>query len=609
MNIFGFAGPQEGTSLAAALLTFGDASGTRQSARLRGPAGQQAASWGEQVAADQGVSVVIRGTPLVASGSSAGESTWSVVSATDLLHRYFQQGEQVVTSLRGRFALAIVDSVNQRVVLAVDTMGIESLAFAAGRNGIIFATSAKTIATAPGQAIELNRQALFDYLLLHMVPAPDTVYRDIHKLAAGTCAVFAAGTVRTARYWTPGFISRTSESATKLGADLHDALATAVRDCGTEPGTGAFLSGGLDSSTVSGMLGKVSGVRPQTFSIGFGVAEFNEIEYARIAAKRFDAVAHEYNVTPEDIVSAFPKIAAAYDEPFGNSSAVPTYFCAQLAAANGIHHLLAGDGGDEIFAGNERYSKQRVFERYQRLPVVLRKGLLEPVADRIPPDTGPWPVRKFRSYVEQARIPMPERLEYWNFMNRADLGQMLVQEFRSSVDPQAHLRRMNEVYHETPSRDLTQCMLYFDWQYTLANNDLRKVGTMCELARVQVSYPMLHPAVIDVSIRVPPSIMIPGGKLRDFYKKSMQGFLPDEILNKSKHGFGLPFGTWLKTHKPLSEMIYGLLTDLKQRRIILPEFIDRLIEDHRLGHASYFGYAIWDLAMLEAWLSSHGFRP
>ena len=609
MSIFGFAGPRQGTSLADALLTFGEASRMPQSGRLRGAEGQQTASWGDHVAADQQVSVVIRGTPVVASDSSAGESTWSGVSATDLLHRYQRDGEQVVTPLRGRFALAIVDAVNERVVLAVDPMGIESLAYSAGEDGIVFATSAKTVATAPGRAIELNRQALFDYLLLHMVPAPDTVYQGVHKLAAGTYAVFEDGTVRTSRYWTPGFISKTSESPAKLGADLHDALAVAVRDCGTQSGTGAFLSGGLDSSTVAGVLGKVSGERPRTFSIGFGVAEFNEIEYARIAAKRFDAIAHEYNVTPEDIVSAFPRIAAAYDEPFGNSSAVPTYFCAQLAAANGIRHLLAGDGGDEIFAGNERYAKQRVFERYQGLPGVLRKGLLEPVADLIPPDTGPWPVRKFRSYVEQARIPMPERLEYWNFMNRADLGQMLVPEFRSSVDPKAYLRRMNEVYHETPSRDLTQCMLYFDWQYTLANNDLRKVGTMCELAGVQVSYPMLHPAVIDVSIRVPPSIMIPDGQLRDFYKKSMQGFLPDEILNKSKHGFGLPFGTWLKTHKPLAEMIYGLLTDLKQRRIVLPEFIDRLIEDHRSGHASYFGYAIWDLAMLEAWLSSHGFRP
>jgi asparagine synthase (glutamine-hydrolysing) len=609
MSIFGFAGLQQGTSLADALLAFGEASRMPQSGRLRGPEGQQAASWGDQVAADQGVSVVMRGTPAVASDASAGGSTWSCVSASDLLHRFHRHGEQAVTPLRGRFALAIVDAVNERVVLAVDPMGIESLAYSAGEDGIVFATSAKTVATAPGRAIELNRQALFDYLLLHMVPAPDTVYQGVHKLAAGTYAVFEDGTVRTSRYWTPGFISKTLESPEKLGADLHTALAVAVRDCGTQSGTGAFLSGGLDSSTVAGVLGKVSGERPRTFSIGFGVAEFNEIEYARIAAKRFDAIAHEYNVTPEDIVSAFPRIAAAYDEPFGNSSAVPTYFCAQLAAANGIRHLLAGDGGDEIFAGNERYAKQRVFERYQGLPGVLRKGLLEPVADLIPPDTGPWPVRKFRSYVEQARIPMPERLEYWNFMNRADLGQMLVPEFRSSVDPKAYLRRMNEVYHETPSRDLTQCMLYFDWQYTLANNDLRKVGTMCEQAGVQVSYPMLHPAVIDVSIRVPPGIMIPDGKLRDFYKRSMQGFLPDEILNKSKHGFGLPFGTWLKTHKPLTDMIYGLLNDLKQRRIILPEFIDRLIEDHRSGHASYFGYAIWDLAMLEAWLSSHGFRP
>jgi len=218
-------------------------------------------------------------------------------------------------------------------------------------------------------------------------------------------------------------------------------------------------------------------------------------------------------------------------------------------------------------------------------------------------------MRKFRSYVEQARMPMPDRLEYWNAMRQADLGAMLEADFRASVDPLHHLEHMREVYFETPSTNLTQRMLYFDWQYTLGNNDLRKVGTMCELAGVRVSYPMLHPAVIDVSLRVPPSLMIPRGKLRHFYKQAMTGFLPDEIIHKRKHGFGLPFGTWLKTHVPLRDMVYSLLTDLKRRGIVRSTFIDQLIADHREGHASFFGYALWDLAMLEAWLATHGYLP
>jgi asparagine synthase (glutamine-hydrolysing) len=151
-------------------------------------------------------------------------------------------------------------------------------------------------------------------------------------------------------------------------------------------------------------------------------------------------------------------------------------------------------------------------------------------------------------------------------------------------------------------------MLFYDWHYTLSDNDLRKVGSMCELAGVRVSYPMLDPRVINLSLRVPPGMMQQGLALRSFYKKAMRGFLPDTILAKTKHGFGLPFGVWLKTHADLGELIYGLLGDFKSRRIVQPSFIDNLIIEHRAGHPGYYGYAIWDLAMLEAWLQAQSTR-
>ena len=163
---------------------------------------------------------------------------------------------------------------------------------------------------------------------------------------------------------------------------------------------------------------------------------------------------------------------------------------------------------------------------------------------------------------------------------------------------------MAEVYAQSESKSLTNKMLFFDWQYTLADNDLRKVGTMCGLAGVRVSYPMLHPRLIDVSLRIPPLLKVQGLNLRALYKKAMADFLPSEIINKSKHGFGLPFGHWLKTHAKLAELIYSYLSALKRRRIVRGEFLDKLIEDHRAGHPSFFGYAIWDLAMLEAWFQA-----
>lgn len=527
----------------------------------------------------------------------------------EVLAAYKTAGRGFLAKLTGRFALAIIDHASNRTVLALDRMGLERLTFATVGDGIVFSDSAERVARFPGVDAPLRPQALFDYLLLHMIPAPDTAYAGVHKLRPGTCAVFEAGRLTVERYWWPQFPSADTAKFDELRDGMHRALRAAVADCAPGDSTGAFLSGGLDSSTVVGMLAEVGGRAPRTFSIGFGVDEFNELNYARIAVRRFGAKAVEYDVTADDIVTAFSAVAAAYDEPFGNSSAIPAYFCAKLARDHGVDHLLAGDGGDELFAGNERYARQRVFEAYQRIPAGLRRTLIEPLANCIDPDNRLTPLRKARSYVDQARIPMPERLESWNYMYRIDLGAMLEPEFRAAVDTRAPLRSMSEVYDETPSKLLMHRMLYFDWQYTLSDNDLRKVSTMCSLAGVRVSFPMLDPRLIDLSLRVPPKLMMQGLELRSFYKNAMKGFLPDEILTKEKHGFGLPFGVWLKTHARLGELIYGLLSDLKRRRLVQASFLDKLVADHRDGHPGYFGYAIWDLAMLEAWMQAHGTAP
>ncbi|HEY8507084.1 MAG TPA: asparagine synthase-related protein, partial [Steroidobacteraceae bacterium] len=238
-------------------------------------------------------------------------------------------------------------------------------------------------------------------------------------------------------------------------------------------------------------------------------------------------------------------------------------------------------------------------------PQGMRKWFVDPLVNLIDPNNPVTPLRKLRSYVDQARIPMPERLETWNFMYREDVRTMLEPEFLAAVDIRAPLRTMADVYSASPGHSLLQHMLFYDWHFTLSDNDLRKVGTTCELAGVRVSYPMLDPAVIDLSLRVPAEQMMQGYELRSFYKRAMRGFLPPEILAKKKHGFGLPFGIWLKEHPRLGELIYGLLSDLKQRGIVRADFLDRLIADHREGHPGYYGYAIWDLSMLEAWLQAH----
>jgi asparagine synthase (glutamine-hydrolysing) len=547
--------------------------------------------------------VAIEGQPLC-EGLMAAPGA-AVNPAAEVAARYRELGIGFLERLYGSFALALIDRRSATVVLAVDRMGIERLAFATSGDAIVFGSSPDAVARFPAVNARLRPQAFFDFLFVHMIPSPDCVYESVHKLRAGTYARFQNGQLQIGAYWNPVFTESGAQDLEDLGRELHASLQEAVAACRPGGSTGSFLSGGLDSSTVTGKFAaQMSGPAP-TFSIGFGVDAYDELEYARIASRRFATQAHEYQVTPEDVVLAIPRIAAAYDEPFGNSSAVPTYLCAQLARRNGMTHLLAGDGGDEIFGGNERYATQKVFEAYRQIPAAVRRGLIEPASRLIPPEFPLTPLRKFRSYVDQARIPMPERLEWWNFMYQTNLDMMLDPALRAAVDPRFPFRRMAEVYSLAPARSLVNKMLFYDWQYTLADNDLRKVGTMCALAGVRVSYPMLHRRVVETSLRVPPGQKVAGLNLRAFFKRAMADFLPEQIIQKKKHGFGLPFGVWLKTHRPLADLIYSLLSDLKSRRIVRGEFLDKLIQDHRSGHPSFFGYAIWDLALLEGWLASH----
>jgi len=551
---------------------------------------------GPSATCEDGVVVVVQGT-VTFREFSLGQET----PARAVLAAYRHHGTEFLDSLTGRFALALLDKRCGTAWLAIDPMGIERLAFAVRKNLLVFGTSAEGVARAAGR-VTLSRQAVFDYLVHHMVPAPVTIFEGVQKLRAGTCAMIQDGRIEIRRYWDPGFQEQGPADYSRLSADLRSALRTAVLDSKPDKATGAFLSGGLDSSTMAGVLSEV-GPRPaRTFSIGFSYPEYDERQFARIANQRFGAEGHEHVISGDDIASAFPLIARAYDEPFGNSSALPVYYCARLARSHGVNHLLAGDGGDELFAGNTRYARQKFFQRYHMLPAPVRHALVEPMLRYWPNSLLISPIRKARNYVERANISLPRRLDLWNLMYRLGPEQVLHADFLSSVDPHQPERQMDDLWASAPCSNPLNRMLFFDWQYTLADNDLRKVETMSALAGVQVSYPMLHSKVVDVATRVPPSLMMPGARLRDFYKRAMTDFLPDEIIHKSKHGFGLPFGLWLQDSPPLRALILGNLRDLQARDIIHPEFLQKLLHLHGKEDAEYYGVFVWVLAMLEQWL-------
>jgi asparagine synthase (glutamine-hydrolysing) len=410
------------------------------------------------------------------------------------------------------------------------------------------------------------------------------------------------------RYWTPSFDETGGGSIRELGGELKARVRAQVERLADRPAAGAFLSGGLDSSTVAGMLAAARPGAARTYSIGFPAEGYDELRYARIAATHFGTIQREYQVTPEDAVAAIAQVAAGCDEPFGNSSALAVYFCARLARQDGIELLLGGDGGDEIFAGNTRYAKQGIFEAYARVPSALRHHLIQPLLavpgmDRLPL------VRKAHSYVRQARVPLPDRLDSYNFLHRHAADEIFDPDFLRTVDVDQPLREVRETYRTPEHASPLNRMLYLDWKRTLQDNDLVKVNRMCQLAGVDVAYPMLDDAVVELSCRVPSRLKLRPGRIRHFYKEAMRDFLPPEIIRKRKHGFGLPFGVWTRSHPQLQELAYGSVAALEHHGFFRPDFLHRAVALHRSDTPEYYGELVWILMMLRLWLDGGSGGP
>jgi len=487
--------------------------------------------------------------------------------------------------------------------IAIDRFAIQTLCYRTSGNDLIIAPRADEVAAAEN---DLDPQAIFDYLYFHVIPSPRTIFRGVSRLPPGHYALLDDGKLTVAPYWVPGFQEDGGKSLTSLREEFVNLVRDSVQRRIEEGRTGCYLSGGTDSSTVSGMVTRITGQPAETYSIGFDVAGYDEMHYARVAARHFGTNHHEYYVTPDDLVQGMPKVAASYDQPFGNSSAVPAYYCALRAKEAGIDKLLAGDGGDELFGGNTRYAKQRVFGIYDHLAPGLRRGLIEPaLADSSIFDRVPL-LKKGASYVRQARVPMPERMQTYNLLVRMGLDDVFPAEFLARIDSDEPARHQREVYATCPaSASLVNKMLAYDWRYTLSENDLPKVIGSASLAGVNVGFPFLDDKLLEFSVRLPTSYKVKGLKLRWFFKEALRGFLPDEIITKKKHGFGLPFGTWAVAHAPLNKLATDALHGLADRGMVRREFIETLLGEHLPAHPSFYGELVWVMTMLDLWLQSH----
>ena len=509
-------------------------------------------------------------------------------------------GAQAPEKVAGDFAVAM-RMPDGKVFLAIDRFAMRTLCYRQQGEQLFFAERADTLADAN---TGIDPQAIFDYFYFHVIPSPRTIFKEVFRLPPGHVVVFEKGRLTVAPYWQPTFAEVTGRSFNELRDEFRGLIEQGVSRQLDGSKAACFLSGGTDSSTVAGMIGKVSGAPVATYSIGFAAQGYDEMAYARLAAKHFNTEHHEYYVTPEDLVEGVPKVAAYYDQPFGNSSAVPAYYCARMARENGITRLIAGDGGDELFGGNSRYAKQRIFDWYQHIPGLVRKPLMEPIlgtglAERLPL------VRKASSYVEQAKVPMPDRLQMYNLINRLGIEKTLTPELLAQISTRSPLQQQREVWAAAKTNSNTNRVLAFDWRYTLAENDLPKVFNTIYLAGIETGFPMLDDDLLAFSLRLPTDHKLKGLKLRWFFKEALRGFLPDEILTKKKQGFGLPFGVWATQHEGLKKIASESVRGLVDRGILRADFVDQLLNKYLYEHPAYFGEMIWISMMLEQWLRSH----
>ncbi len=529
--------------------------------------------------------------------------------AEALIEAYRSYGEGLFNRLMGTFSLVIVDRVEKRTLLAIDRFGVGTLCYAQDLpGGLVFGTTTDAVKAHQAVTGTISPQQIFSYLCFMVVPSPHTIYADQMKLLPAQCLVCENGRLSRRFYWEIPYDECRrpfAELAEELMALLRQAMARAV-DGARPDGLGAFLSGGLDSSTVAGLL-RAAGADPvRTFTIGFDSQGFDETDYAELVARHFATEHRTYDLKPADVVEVLADIAAAYDEPFGNSSAVPAYFCARMAREAGVSRILGGDGGDEIFAGNARYVDQLIYGVYGRLPRILRAGLIEPLVLGAPALQKFTLFRKARNYVNRANIPLPDRLGAMNPVLQLALEELFEAAVLDQIDRTQPVASLREVHRRSRSKEALKQMMHLDMKITLADNDLRKVRRMCEMAGVVVRFPFLDEDLVAFSAKVPADMLIRGFRLRDFYKRAMKGFLPDAVIGKKKHGFGMPFDAWPREDAALRAIVCDCLDSLKQRGYFAPAFLDRALAPPAEVDGEPLGDMVWDLMMLELWLRAHG---
>jgi asparagine synthase (glutamine-hydrolysing) len=521
---------------------------------------------------------------------------------------YLVHDDSFLHKLRGAFALAIWDQKNRTLLLAVDRFGIKRLCYAQTSSGIVFATQPSWILASRRVVKKVNLSAITDYLVYNVVPGPNTAFEGISRLTPGEYVLCTDNVASRKRYWDMRYPEDAQGSTPALADELSSRMEAAVRITSADLNlskAGCFLSGGTDSSSIVGFLTQLHKTPANAFSIGFSEDRFNELEYARLAARHFQAHHVEGVLGPDDARGVIEKIVGAYDEPFGNSSAIPTYLCAKLARERGIETLLAGDGGDELFGGNERYVRNEIFHAYQKLPRPLRSWLIEPAVSYNPLKLNA--VRKAQNYIRRSNTANPDRYCQWRLLQVFPPEVVLGTDMPFRNGHSDLLMVMRAHYNGAPASSELNRLLYVDVKMTLGDDDLPKVTRTAELAGLKVRFPYLDHELAEFTGRLPARLKVHNLEKRYLFKIAMRKLLPPAILRKKKHGFGLPIGFWLKSDPKLHGWAKDVLFDptTYQRGYFRRDFIEKLFANLQEDDTPYFGDLLWVFLMLELWHRRH----
>ena len=557
--------------------------------------------------------VAVRGA--VQRGEAPGGARWLaladlVTGEVALGARALGGGAPPQHAWRGRFAQVAWHPAERQLCAVTDHFSSLSLYVLVRGDVVLVGNDLRVLAGSPWCARSVDLASVYHYLNFAQIPAPGTIFADIRRLEPATRWRWRAGTSRPVedRYFVPEYPEDQHDAEDELAQALRERMVATVRDYrprdhapGADVGWGCFLSGGTDSSSIVSILARQALGPVQSFTIGFAEARYDEERFARTAAAACGASANFEKVSDERAQSLVTRVLEAYDQPFGNASAIPTLACVDLARARGAQVMLAGDGGDEIFGGNQRYAKDQVMETWYGLPAPVKAvgRTLGGLVGRV----GHHFLNRVENFFERSSLPNPERFYTDDSFASDHYHEMLTPEFRRAVERDASLAFMREVYGLGTSGGPLHRIMRLDLMMAIAQNDLRKVHGAAQSVGVSVRFPYLDPLLVAHTSRLPERWIVRGLTKRYLFKRAMRGILPEEILHKKKQGFGLPVSVWLRTEGPFKAMVRETLFDARARARgwWQPGFVENLLAQHERGAWDYAD-CLYRLFVLELWL-------